>query len=60
MLRRLQDPTLIVVDVLPAAAFAQRHIAGAVNLPCAEIARRAREVLPDLTREVAVYCGGPT
>src|SRR2546423_486215 len=28
LLRRLHDPTLVIVDVLPAAAFAERHIAG--------------------------------
>jgi rhodanese-related sulfurtransferase len=60
LLRRLHDPTLVIVDVLPVAAFAERHIAGAVNLPVAEIRERAGTVLPDPEREVAVYCGGFT
>ena len=60
LLHRLHDPNLAIVDVLPAAAFAERHIAGAVNLPVAEIRDRARAVLPDPGRAVAVYCGGFT
>jgi rhodanese-related sulfurtransferase len=60
LLRRLHDPGLAVVDVLPAVAYAERHIAGAVNLPVADVPPRARSVLPDPAGEVAVYCGGPT
>jgi rhodanese-related sulfurtransferase len=60
LLRRLHDTTLVIVDVLPAVAFAERHIAGAVNLPVAEIPDRASTVLPDRGQEVAVYCGGFT
>jgi rhodanese-related sulfurtransferase len=60
MLRRLHDPDLVIVDVLPAAAFAERHIAGAINLPVAEIPARARAVLPGPGRPIAVYCGGWT
>ena len=60
LLRRLRDPDLAVVDVLPAVAFAERHIAGAISLPVAEIPARARAVLPDPGRALAVYCGGFT
>jgi rhodanese-related sulfurtransferase len=60
LLYRLHDPDLVIVDVLPAAAYAERHIAGALNLPVAEIRERARAVLPDPARAVAVYCGGRT
>jgi rhodanese-related sulfurtransferase len=54
LLRRLRDPALVIVDVLPAAAFAERHIAGAINLPVAEIPPRARTVLPDPGRQTVV------
>jgi rhodanese-related sulfurtransferase len=60
ILRRLRDPDLVIVDVLPAAAYTERHIAGALNLPVAEIRERARAVLPDPARAIAVYCGGRT
>jgi rhodanese-related sulfurtransferase len=60
LLRRLRDPALVIVDVLPAAAFVERHIAGAINLPVAEIPARARAVLPDPGRPIVVYCGGFT
>ncbi len=60
ILRRLHDPMLKVVNVLPAVAFAEQRIAGSVNLPVAEIPARARAVLPDLEQEIAVYCGNFT
>jgi rhodanese-related sulfurtransferase len=50
----------VVVDVLSAESFAARHIPGAVNLPVAEIARRAADVLPDRAAAIVTYCGGPT
>jgi rhodanese-related sulfurtransferase len=58
--RRLRDPSLVLVDVLPAAAYAEAHIAGAINLPVADIPHRARSVLPDPDADIAVYCGGGT
>ena len=60
LLRRLNDPDLQLVDVLPPAAFAARHIRHARNLPADDVRARAREVLPDPAREVVVYCGGFT
>jgi rhodanese-related sulfurtransferase len=60
LLRRLNDPGLILVDVLPAASYAARHIRHAVSLPVEEVRARARDVLPDPGREVVVYCGGFT
>jgi rhodanese-related sulfurtransferase len=60
LLRRLDDPDLRLVDVLPPESFAARHIRGARNLPAGQARVRAREVLPDPAREVVVYCGGFT
>jgi rhodanese-related sulfurtransferase len=54
--RRLEDASLTVVDVLPRESYAGGHIPGAVSLPLAEIEARARQVLPDLAAEIAVYC----
>ena len=50
----------VLLDVLSPESFAAAHIPGALNLPLAEIARRAREVVPDLQTPIVVYCGGPT
>jgi len=55
--RLRQDPSIVLVDVLPPDAFSQARIAGSISLPVAEIPDRAREVLPDPTREIIVYCG---
>jgi len=58
--RRLGDPSLVVVDVLPKEAYNGGHIPGAINLPLAEFAARAQEVLPSRTSEISVYCASFT
>ena len=58
--RRLGDPSLVLLNVLPDGAFAEGHIPGSLNLPVAEIAHRAGEILPDRRQEIAVYCAAPT
>ena len=54
---RLGDPLLTPVSVLTPQQFAAARIPGSINLPYAEIDRRAGDVLPDRARELAVYCG---
>jgi rhodanese-related sulfurtransferase len=49
-----------ILDVLSRQAYAAAHIQGALNIPLAELAARALAELPDLTRRIVVYCGGPT
>lgn len=60
LLRRLYDPQLVVVDVLPPDSWGLRHIPGAINLPVDEIKSRAAAVLPDRDREIILYCGTST
>lgn len=55
--RRLHDPLLTIVDVLPEASYVDAHIPGALSLPLEQLATRARELLPDPAAEIAVYCG---
>jgi rhodanese-related sulfurtransferase len=55
--RRLHDPGLTLIDVLPHEAYAAEHIPGAMNLPLAEVEQRAPEVLPDRNADIAAYCG---
>jgi len=57
---RLRDRSLIILDVLPKEAYAEAHIPGALSLPVAEIETKARQLISNLTQEIAVYCGGPT
>lgn len=52
----LKTAALKVVDVLPAESYAAGHIAGAISIPLPSIASRARELLPDLNADIAVYC----
>lgn len=58
--RRLHDPSLVIVDVLPASSYAAEHIPGAINLPLADISSRASTLLPNRGAEIAVYCGSAT
>jgi rhodanese-related sulfurtransferase len=53
---RLDDPTLIIVDVLAREAYAVEHIPRSINLPLAEIEERAWQMLPDRDAEIAAYC----
>jgi rhodanese-related sulfurtransferase len=54
--RRLGDPALLLVDVLPREAYAAEHIPGAVSLPLAELQQRAPQVLPDRNADIVAYC----
>jgi rhodanese-related sulfurtransferase len=56
ILRRLNDPALTIVDVLPPESYEAAHIPGAINLPVADIEERARVLLPAPAAEIAVYC----
>ena len=60
ILARLQDPAVLLVNVMPKETFEAGHIPRSINLPVAEIEKCTRQVLPDMTREIAVYCAGPT
>ncbi len=60
LLRRLRDPSLTIVDVLPASSYVEVHIPGALGLPLELVANRAREILPDRDAEIVVYCANPT
>jgi rhodanese-related sulfurtransferase len=60
LVRVLSAGRITLVDVLSPESFAARHIPGAVNLPVADIGRRAADVLPDRRARIVTYCGGPT
>jgi rhodanese-related sulfurtransferase len=60
VLARLNDSSLILLNVMPKETFETAHIPHSINLPVAEIYNRARKVLPQLDREIIVYCMGPT
>ena len=54
-LRRLVDSATQLVEVLPAAEYAEEHLPGAVNVPLKQLDGRTVRVL-DATRPVVVYC----
>jgi rhodanese-related sulfurtransferase len=55
--RRLHDSSLTIVDVLPSISYAEAHIPGAISIPLEQLHDHARELLPDLNADIAVYCG---
>lgn len=54
------DERFVLLDVLPRASYANRHLPGAVSLPLEDVEARASEVIPDRDVEVVTYCSGPT
>ena len=60
IIARLNDPSLLLVNVMPKEAFDEGHIPRSLNLPLADIETKARQVFPEIGRELVIYCGGPT
>jgi len=60
LIRVLRRGRVVLLDVLSPESFAALHIAGAINLPVADIPRRAPDLLLDRNADIVVYCGGPT
>jgi rhodanese-related sulfurtransferase len=60
ILARLQDPALLLVNVMPRETFEAGHIPRSINLPVAEVESKARRFFPDSDREIVIYCAGPT
>ncbi len=56
---RLLDEGAQLVEVLPAAEYAEEHLPGAINLPLKELNRATAQRL-DSTRPVVVYCWDST
>jgi rhodanese-related sulfurtransferase/DNA-binding transcriptional ArsR family regulator len=57
LMRRLEDPETLVIDVRPAEEYAAGHIPGALSVPLGELKGRIAE-LPRAT-EIVAYCRGP-
>ncbi len=60
LVETMRERRAIILDVLSPESFAGQHLPGAINLPVADIPRRAAEVLPDRHAPIVTYCGGPT
>jgi rhodanese-related sulfurtransferase len=54
---RLDDPTLVVIDVRPTSEYESGHIRGARSIPIEELRSRLAE-LPK-SRKIVAYCRGP-
>jgi rhodanese-related sulfurtransferase len=60
ILARLNDPSLLLVNVMPKETFEEGHIPRSINLPLADIETKTRQLFPDVGRELVIYCGGST
>ncbi len=56
----VRDANVMILDVLPPESYAGAHLPGAINIPLAALRQRAPIDLPDTSRRIVVYCGGPT
>lgn len=57
LMRRLEDPATLVIDVRPAEEYAAGHIPGALSVPLGELKVRIAELPP--AAEIVAYCRGP-
>ncbi len=55
--QRLDDGTLIIIDVRPETEYAAGHIRGARSIPIDQLAERVRDLPANV--EVVAYCRGP-
>jgi rhodanese-related sulfurtransferase len=53
------DPFLLV-ETLPAMAYLNAHLPGAINLPPDQVLKSAHQVLPDKSADIVIYCGSAT
>lgn len=57
LVRRLEDPGTLVIDVRPAEEYAAGHIPGALSVPLGELQGRIAQLPP--AAEIVAYCRGP-
>jgi rhodanese-related sulfurtransferase/DNA-binding transcriptional ArsR family regulator len=57
LMKRLEDPGTLVIDVRPAEEYAAGHIPGALSVPLSELKGRIAQ-LPSAA-EIVAYCRGP-
>lgn len=57
LMQRLQDETVVILDVRPEEEYQAGHIPGALSIPVEQLEARLRDIPRDL--EVIAYCRGP-
>jgi rhodanese-related sulfurtransferase/DNA-binding transcriptional ArsR family regulator len=57
LMRRLEDPGTLVIDVRPAEEYAAGHIPGALSVPLGDLKGRIAQLPP--AAEIVAYCRGP-
>ena len=57
LVKRLDDGSVVLLDVRPEDEFALGHLPGALNIPFADLERRLAELPKDT--QIVAYCRGP-
>src|SRR4051794_21925176 len=60
LIRAMHAGGITLVDVLSPDWCASMPIRASVNVPLADLSRRANDVLHDRRAAIVAYCGGPT
>jgi rhodanese-related sulfurtransferase len=55
--KRVQDNSVVVLDVRPPEEYENGHISGALSIPLSQLKNRLHEISQD--REIVAYCRGP-
>ena len=55
-LKQFQKEGAIIIDVRSPQEYEEGHIDGAISIPEYEIKRKIENVIPDKTKNIAVYC----
>ena len=58
--RYAANPKLIVLEALPEKYYVEGHLPGALHMPHDQVGKLARQLSPDLSAEIVVYCAGKT
>jgi rhodanese-related sulfurtransferase/DNA-binding transcriptional ArsR family regulator len=57
LVRRMDQESVVVLDVRPTEEYLAGHIPGAISLPVGQLKRRMKELPQD--RQIVAYCRGP-
>ncbi|MGE5453801.1 MAG: rhodanese-like domain-containing protein [Methylocystaceae bacterium] len=53
---KLQDQSVILVDVRMPEEHAQKHIPGSILIPLGQLAQEVKQKIPELDTPIIVYC----
>ena len=58
--QKLERGSVVLLDAQAPGWYEREHLPGALKMPDLDVARRMREIVPDRSAEVVVYCWSET